>query len=196
MGLAAVLLSGGLLMGITDASAAMEKATVAGGCFWCIQGPFDHTPGVLRTRVGYTGGKTANPTYEQVSSGNTGHIEALEIEFDPAKVTYDQILDIFWRQIDPTDPNGQFADQGSQYVTAIFYHSDTQKKVAEASKAKLGSSGQFKKPIATRVIPAVVFYPAEDYHQTYYEKNPTHYNAYKKGSGRAGYIEKTWGEKK
>jgi len=177
-------------MALTDASAA--TATVAGGCFWCIQGPFDHTPGVLRTRVGYTGGKIANPTYEQVSSGSTGHIEALEIEFDPTKVTYDQILDIFWRQIDPTDPNGQFADQGSQYKTAIFFHSPEQKKIAETSKAKLGNSGQFQKPIATMVIPAVTFYPAEDYHQTYYEKNPLHYNAYKKGSGRAGYLERTW----
>jgi len=183
-------------MSESNASAAVEKATFAGGCFWCIQGPFDHTPGVIRTRVGYTDGQVVNPTYEQVSAGNTGHTEALEVEYDPKKVSYDTLLDTFWRQIDPTDAGGQFNDRGPQYRTGIYYHSDAQKKTAEASKAKLGSSGQFSKPIATEIKPASAFYGAEEYHQAYYEKNPLRYNLYKKGSGRADYIDKTWGTKK
>ena len=172
-----------------------KKATFAGGCFWCMQPPFDDLPGVLSTSVGYIGGRTKNPTYEDVCGGATGHAEALQVEYDPAKVTYDQLLEVFWRSIDPMDPGGQFADRGSQYRTAVFYHDEEQKRLAEASKKKLQDSGKLPYPVATGLEPAGVFYPAEDYHQKYYCKNAPHYNAYKVGSGRAGFLEKLWGKK-
>jgi methionine-S-sulfoxide reductase len=172
----------------------VEKATFAGGCFWCMQPPFDRAPGVISTVVGYTGGTQKNPTYEEVSSGRTGHAEAIEITFDPKKVSYDQLLDIFWRNIDPTTPNRQFADVGTQYRTAIFYHNEEQKKLAVESKRKLNQSGKFDSPIATEIVPASTFYPAEEYHQKYYLKNTAHYKAYRKGSGREGYLKKTWGD--
>lgn len=170
-----------------------EIATFGGGCFWCMEGPFKQLLGVASVTSGYSGGTVANPTYEQVSSGETGHAEAIQIVYDPAKVTYDQLLDVFWRNIDPTDPGGQFADQGSQYRTVIFTHTEAQRQAAEASKQQLAVSGKFDAPIATVIEPAQPFYAAEDYHQGYSEKNPLRYNLYKQGSGRAGFLKKTWG---
>ena len=171
-----------------------ELATFAGGCFWCMQPAFDSTPGVIKSVVGYTGGHVNNPTYEDVCSGSTGHFEAIEVTYDPQKVSYAALITVFWHQIDPTDADGQFADKGSQYKTAIFYHSDLQKKEAEKAKSELDKSGQFHKPIATAILPAQPFFAAEEHHQKYYEKNLLHYKMYKKGSGRAGYIEQTWGK--
>jgi len=173
----------------------IETATFAGGCFWCLQPAFDSTTGVIETAVGYTGGHVKNPTYEEVCTGTTGHLEAIQVKYDPSKVTYPALIEVFWHQIDPTDPEGQFADKGTQYHTAIFYHSEAQKKEAEKAKIELGKSGQFAKPIATAIVPASVFYKAEEEHQKYYQKRTMHYQMYKKGSGRAGYIEKTWGKK-
>ncbi len=172
----------------------MKKlATFAGGCFWCMQPPFDALEGVVATRVGYCGGRVAGPTYEQVCGGETGHAEAVEVEYDPAKVGYERLLDVFWRQIDPTTVDRQFADAGSQYRTAIFYHDETQRKAAEASKAALAKSGRFERPIVTEIVAAPPFYPAEDYHQKYYQKRALHYKLYKAGSGRESFIERTWG---
>ena len=170
-----------------------EIATFAGGCFWCMQPAFDSTPGVIESSVGYTGGTVKNPTYHEVCTGTTGHFEAIQVTYDPSKVSYPTLIEVFWHQIDPTDADGQFADTGSQYKTAIFYHSETQKQEAEKAKLELGKNGQFHKPIATAILPAAVFYPAEEEHQKYYQKRTLHYQMYKKGSGRAGYIEKTWG---
>ena len=169
-----------------------EVATFAGGCFWCLQPSYDKMPGVTKVEVGYTGGYTKNPSYEDVSEGNTGHYEAIQITYDPTKTSYRELVDELWRNIDPTDPDGQFADRGPQYRTAIFYYSEAQRQIAEESKSALAASGKFKKPIITPLIPAKEFYPAEDYHQRYYQKNPGHYKRYKIGSGRAGFIEKTW----
>jgi len=169
-------------------------ATFAGGCFWCMEPPFEHLDGVLEVLSGYTGGPEADPTYQQVSSGRTGHLEAIQIRFDPGRVSYQELLDVFWRQIDPTDDGGQFADRGSQYTTAIFVHDEEQRALAEASKEALAESWKFKRPIVTGILPAGPFYPAEEYHQDYYEKNPTHYKMYRKGSGREGFLERTWGE--
>lgn len=180
---------------MTASSAPTEIATFAGGCFWCMQPSFDQTPGVVSSRVGYTGGKTVNPTYEEVSEGTTGHLEAIEITFDPAKVTYEKLIEVFFHNIDPTQADGQFADRGSQYHTAIFYHGEKQKSEAEAFKAALDKSHKFDKPIATKILPAGPFYKAEEYHQGYYQKCPLQYKAYKVGSGRAGFIERTWGKK-
>jgi methionine-S-sulfoxide reductase len=172
-----------------------KLAAFGGGCFWCMQPPFDATPGVVSTRVGYTGGKAPNPSYEQVCEGTTGHIEAIEVEYDPAKVSYEKLLEVFWHQIDPTTPDGQFADRGTQYLTAVFVHDEDQRKAAEASKKALAESGRFDKPIATRILPAATFYPAEEYHQKYYLKKTFHYESYKAGSGRKAYLERTWGAK-
>jgi peptide methionine sulfoxide reductase msrA/msrB len=159
-----------------------------------MQKPYDQTPGVLKTVVGYSGGGEVNPTYEQVSGKKTGHREVIQVTYDPAKVSYDQLLDVFWRQINPTQADGQFADRGLPYKAAIFYANGEEKKSAEASKAKLAASGQFDKPIVTELLPAAPFYPAEDYHQMYYTKNAADYQAYYVGSGRAGFLEKTWGK--
>lgn len=164
-------------------------ATFAGGCFWCMVHPFEEMKGVVSVTSGYTGGRTKYPTYEQVCSGGTGHYEAVQIRFDPALISYERILEIYWQQIDPTDPGGQFADRGQSYQTAIFYHDEEQRKVAEDSKKALALSGQFKIPIATKILPASEFYPAEDYHQDYHKKNPVHYRRYRKGSGREAYVE-------
>ena len=174
-------------------SARQEQATFAGGCFWCMEGPFVELPGVRSVTSGYTGGRVAHPTYEQVCSGTTGHAEAIEIVFDPAVVSYARLLEIFWRNIDPTTVDQQFADHGTQYRTAIFYHSDEQQRLAEASKTALASSGKFNRPIATEIVPAVPFYPAEDYHQRYYQKNPVRYQLYRTGSGREGFLKRLWG---
>jgi glutaredoxin-like YruB-family protein len=171
----------------------MKKATFAGGCFWCMQPPFRNLEGVTDVVSGYAGGNKANPTYEEVSSGTTGHLESVQVTYDPAVISYDLLLDVFWRQIDPTDAKGQFADKGPQYHTAIFYHDEEQKRLAEASKKNLDSSGKFKKPIATEIRPYTNFYPAEGYHQDYDKKNPARYHEYKTFSGRESYLEKTWG---
>jgi len=173
----------------------MKKATFAGGCFWCMEPPFHYLKGVTSTMPGYTGGKKENPTYDEVSSGQTGHAEAVEITFDESQVSYDQLLEIFWMNIDPTTKNQQFADHGSQYRTAIFYHDDKQKEAALASKEKLEKSGKFKQPIVTEIVPVSTFYPAEDYHRDYAKKNPMQYKMYKMGSGREGFIKRTWGDK-
>lgn len=173
----------------------LEVATFAGGCFWCMQPPFDKTKGVVSTVVGYTGGTQKNPTYEQVSSGRTTHRESIQVTYDPSKVSYEQLLDVFWRSIDPTQANGQFADIGPQYRTAIFYHSEEQKRLAEESKQKLAASSKFSKPIAVEILPAGPFYPAEEYHQKYYLKNPDDYHRYAVGSGRYPFLDRTWGIK-
>jgi peptide-methionine (S)-S-oxide reductase len=169
-------------------------ATFAGGCFWCVEEAFDRVPGVISTISGYTGGTVANPTYEQVSRENTGHAEAVQVTYDPAKVTYRQLVDWFWRNIDPTQPDGQFCDHGSSYRSAIFYHDEEQRKIAEASKAALAASGRFKQPIVTEITAAGAFYEAEHYHQDYYKKNPNRYEFYKFGCGRAQRLERLWGK--
>ncbi len=174
----------------------LEKATFAGGCFWCLVEPFDTRPGIEKVISGYTGGHTENPTYEEVCSNTTGHYEAVQITFDPNVFPYEKLLEVYWTLIDPTDPGGQFHDRGSSYKTAIFYHTEEQREKAEQSKRNLDASGKFDKPIVTEILPAKTFYPAEDYHQDYYLKNPLHYKMYKKGSGRQDFIEKHWGTEK
>ncbi|MEW6144268.1 MAG: peptide-methionine (S)-S-oxide reductase MsrA [Thermodesulfobacteriota bacterium] len=174
--------------------AGLEIATFAGGCFWCIQPPFDKLEGVVKTTVGYTGGKEKDPTYKQVSYGKTGHAESIEIIYDPKKVTYEELLEVFWMNIDPTDSGGQFVDRGKQYRPAIFYHGEEQKKAAEASRDKLAKSGRFDKPIVVEIVVAAEFYPAEDYHQMFYKKDPVRYKSYRSGSGRDQFIEEYWGE--
>ena len=170
-------------------------ATFAGGCFWCIEPPFVAQEGVLSVFAGYIGGTTKNPTYEDVISGKTGHIEAVQVTFDPKIVSYNELVSIFWRQIDPTDPDGQFADKGSQYITAIFYHNETQKQDAEASKEAIIKQNIFNGTIVTKIIPASIFYIAEDYHQQYYKKNPEKYKRYRFFSGRESFLKSTWEEK-
>ena len=172
---------------------AVNKATFAGGCFWCMEAPFEPLPGVVSVTSGYTGGTKDHPTYQEVSSGATGHAEAVQIVYDPSKVTYEQLLDVFWMNIDPTTPNAQFADKGSQYRTAIFCHSEEQRRLAEASKERLARSGKFDKPLVTEIVPASAFYPAEEYHQDYYKKNAVHYTLYRAGSGREGFLKRLWG---
>jgi methionine-S-sulfoxide reductase len=169
-----------------------EKATFAGGCFWCLEPPFDDLAGVISTTVGYTGGQEQNPTYEEVSSGKTGHAEAIQIVYDPSRLTYEELLDVFWRNIDPTQMNGQFVDTGRQYRTAIFYHNEEQKRLASASKDKLEKSGRYDKKIITEIAPATAFYRAEAYHQDYYKKNPIRYKFYRHGSGRDKLLKTLW----
>jgi peptide methionine sulfoxide reductase msrA/msrB len=166
-----------------------EIATFAGGCFWCIEESFEELDGVIKAISGYTGGFIENPTYEQVCSGNTGHYEAVQVIYDSDKINYEKLLKFFWKSIDPTDSGGQFADRGNQYKTAIFYHNEKQKKIAEKSKRELEESGLFDKPIATEIKPATKFYKAEDYHQDFYKKNPERYYSYKELSGRKKFIE-------
>lgn len=173
-----------------------EKATVAGGCFWCIEHPFEEVQGVLEAVSGFAGGKEENPSYEEVSSGTTGHVEAVQITFDPEIVSYEDILNIFWRQINPTDDGGQFPDRGSQYRTVIFYNNQDQKKIAEKTKKDLEESGRFDKPIVTEIKKFTTFYPAEEYHQDYAEKNPIRYKTYRFLSGRDQYLNKVWGEER
>jgi len=173
----------------------LELATFAGGCFWCMVKPFDQEPGIEKVISGYTGGHKENPTYQEVCSETTGHYEAVQILFNPNIYPYEKLLEIYWQQIDPTDPGGQFYDRGQSYQTAIFYHNEQQKKLAEASKQELDNSGRFKKPIVTKILPAEIFYPAEEYHQEYYKKNPMHYNRYHIGSGRASFIQENWRDK-
>lgn len=173
----------------------LEKATFGGGCFWCMQYSFDKVKGVVSTTVGYIGGYKKNPTYEEVSAGKTGHTEAIEIVFDPSQITYIELLNIFWQNVNPTTLNKQFADEGTQYRTAIFYYNEQQRKEATSSKEKLAKSGRFDKPIVTEIAPVATFYKAEEYHQNYYEKNALSYKLYHSGSGRDQYKKKIWGDK-
>jgi peptide methionine sulfoxide reductase msrA/msrB len=178
---------------------AKEKLAVAyfaGGCFWCTESDFEHLDGVEDAISGYAGGSVNNPTYEQVSSGGTGHLEAVKVLYDPAKLTYGQLLDWFWRNVDPTDPGGQFVDRGNQYRSMIFVQNEQERKLAEASKAKLAASGRFSKPIVTEIVDFTNFYPAEDYHQDYYKTHALKYNFYRYGSGRDQFLDKVWGKEK
>lgn len=170
----------------------IDCATFAGGCFWCMVKPFDQWEGVHRVVSGYTGGKTENPTYEEVKKGNTGHYEAVQITFQPDILSYEELLNIFWRQIDPTDDGGQFHDRGDSYRTAIFYHHEEQKRLAIQSKEKLAQSGRFSKPIVTKILPAQTFYEAEDYHQNFYQTNRKIYEEDRRKSGRDQFIAKHW----
>jgi len=170
----------------------IESAVFAGGCFWCTESDFEKVDGVIEVISGYTGGQKENPTYTEVSSGGTGHAEAALVRYDPKKVSYEKLLEVFWRHIDPTDPGGQFADRGTQYRSAIFYKNEIQRQLAEKSKQDLQASGRFERPIATQIVPLTRFYPAENYHQDYYKKNPIRYNWYRSGSGRDSFLKKAW----
>lgn len=173
-----------------------NKATFAGGCFWCMEPPFEKLDGVISVVSGYTGGQKVNPTYKEVSSHQTNHLEAIQITYDPSKVSYSELLDVFWRQVDPTDSEGQFVDRGEQYTTAIFYHDDAQKKIALKSKEKLQKRGIYSKPVVTAIRAAGEFYEAEEYHQDYYKENPIRYKFYRYNSGRDKYLDKIWGKSK
>lgn len=174
-------------------SSATGIATFAGGCFWCTEADFDKVPGVISTTSGYIGGTVPNPTYKQVSSGKTGHIEAVQVRFDPAKTSFAKLLDAFWPTIDPLTPNRQFCDRGPQYRSAIFYHDANQRRQAEESKAELAGSDRFAQPIVTDILPATEFYPAEEYHQDYYIKNPIRYSYYRSNCGRDARLAEVWG---
>ena len=191
------ILSLGLGLGVLAApalAAPNEKAIFAGGCFWCEESAFEDLPGVVSAVSGYTGGRTTDPTYEQVSTGMTGHAESAEITFDPAKISYEGLLQVFWHNIDPTQSDGQFCDHGSQYRSAIFYLNDAQKRAAEASKAKLEQDPRFRGKIATQIVPASKFYPAEEHHQNYCKVNPLRYKMYAAGCGRAARLKAIWGD--
>ena len=206
--LSAIILVGAVLAGsgytvgkASEAGAAMKEehntlreATFAGGCFWCVEADFEKVAGVTRVISGYTGGQVNNPTYKQVSAGGTGHVEAVQVVYDPNKVTYKELLDYFWKHVDPTDPGGQFVDRGAQYRSAIFYHDEEQKRLAEDSKRELEKSGRFDKQIVTEIIPFSKFYAAEEYHQDYYKKNAVRYKYYRWGSGRDQFLTKVWGK--
>ena len=195
---AAVSMAGALAGGAAASAAGpapgLAHATFAGGCFWCMEGPFDHVTGVVSTTSGYTGGSVKKPSYEQVSSGATGHAEAVDVVYDPAKVTYAQLLDVFWHNVDPTDGGGQFCDRGNQYRTAIFYHDAEQQRLAEQSKQAIEASGKLKRKIVTQIVPAGEFYAAEDYHQDYYLRNPIRYKYYRFNCGRDDRLKQLWGE--
>ena len=190
-GIALLMVVSALAVGVHAEEKKTAVATFAGGCFWCMEPPYDHIKGVKRTTSGYTGGTQKNPTYEEVCTGTTGHAEAVEIEYDPTQVTYSQLLDVYWHNIDPTVKNRQFVDRGTQYRTAIFYHDDEQKRLAEASKKDVE---KIFGSVEVEIVPASTFYPAEEYHQDFYMTNPDHYNAYKHGSGRERRLEQLWGK--
>jgi len=170
-----------------------QAATFAGGCFWCMEAPFDKLPGVISVTAGYTGGSLKNPTYEQVSAGSTGHAESVQIFYDPARISYSRLLEVFWRNIDPTVKDRQFCDSGHQYRSAIFFHGEEQRRIASESKAALGKNKPFKAPIVTEIVPASEFYPAEEYHQHYYKKNPIRYRYYRGSCGRDARLKELWG---
>lgn len=172
----------------------LEKATFAGGCFWCMEAPFDTLPGVVSVAVGYTGGTVENPTYEQVSAGRTGHAEAVQIVYDPSRTGYGKLLEIFWHNVDPTVKDRQFCDVGSQYRTGIFYHSEEQRTLAEKSREELRKNKPFPGPVVTEITAAGTFYPAEEYHQHYYKKNPIRYTYYRTSCGRDGRLKQLWGK--
>ncbi|MGB8856704.1 MAG: peptide-methionine (S)-S-oxide reductase MsrA [Burkholderiales bacterium] len=177
-----------------DAPSGKAKATFAGGCFWCMEPPFDKLDGVISTTSGYTGGQKPNPTYDEVSAGRTGHAEAVQIIYDPKKVSYEKLLEVFWHNVDPTQKDAQFCDHGNQYRTGIFVHDAEQKRIAEASKAALEKSKPFKAALVTEIVDATQFYPAEDYHQDYYMKNPIRYKFYRNGCGRDARLKELWGD--
>jgi len=179
---------------VTTAAAALDTATFGGGCFWCMEPPFDALPGVVSTTSGYMGGTVRNPTYEQVSAGGTRHVEVVQVVFDPARVSYARLLEVFWRNVDPLTPNRQFCDGGDQYRSAIFHHDEAQGEAARTSKATLEQSGRFRKPIVTELVAAAPFYPAEAYHQDYYMKNPIRYKFYRGRCGRDDRLEELWGK--
>jgi len=183
-----------MAVGSTGHSAEPAKAVFAGGCFWCMEEAFEKIEGVISVTSGYMGGRTSNPTYEEVSAGNTGHAESVEVVYDPAKATYQKLLDHFWKNVDPVTPNAQFCDHGSQYRAAIFYGNEQEKQQAEASKQAIVQSKRFKEPIVTEVTMASKFYPAEDYHQDFYKKNPIRYKFYKTSCGRVNRLEMLWGK--
>jgi peptide methionine sulfoxide reductase msrA/msrB len=177
---------------LADPAPQTRSAVFAGGCFWCIQPAFDKAPGVIKTVVGYCGGTEPNPTYELVGSEKTNYRESIEVTYDPAKISFDQLLDIYWRQINPTQSDGQFTDIGPSYRAAIFVQNDEERKIADASKAKLAASGRFDKPIVTEILPTMRFWPAEDYHQKYYRQNATQFEMFEVGSGRKTFEKKKW----
>jgi len=179
-------------MSMEQKDANLRKATFAGGCFWCIEADFEKLDGVVEVVSGYTGGQSENPSYEQVSAGRTGHAEAVQVVYDPSRVTYRDLLEYFWKHVDPTDAGGQFVDRGSQYRPAVFYHDEEQKQMAEESKRELEKSGRFSKPVVAEIVRLQTFYAAEDYHQDYYKKDPDRYNQYRRGSGRDRFLQKTW----
>lgn len=186
-------LSGLLISTTVMAAANYEKATFAGGCFWCMEHPFDEIPGVVSVASGYTGGHKINPTYEEVSAGGTGHAESVQVVYDPAKVTYEKLLNVFWHNIDPTTKDRQFCDSGHQYRSAIFYHNEEQHRLALQSKAEMEKSKTFKVPVVTEIVQATEFYPAEDYHQHYYKKTPIRYKYYRTSCGRDRRLKELWG---
>ena len=195
----AITLAVAAALGPASASAAagaggLATATFAGGCFWCMEPPFDELDGVTSTTSGYTGGHKVNPTYEEVSAGTTGHAEAVQVVYDPARITYERLLEVFWRNIDPTTPDAQFCDHGSQYRSAVFYHDPEQRRLAEESKRALEAAGRLKARIVTEIVPAGAFYPAEEYHQDYYKKNPIRYKLYRLGCGRDQRLSELWGK--
>lgn len=198
----ALVLSSSSAMDKEGAGSAMKEqqefktATLAGGCFWCVEADLEKAEGVVDVISGYSGGEEENPTYEAVSAGRTGHVEAVQVRYDPKKITYQEILDLFWRHVDPTDPGGQFVDRGAHYRTVIFYHDDEQKRLAEESKRAIENSGRFKRPIVTEILKFSKFYPAEDYHQDYYKTHSLRYKFYRLGSGRDQFIKETWGDEK
>jgi peptide-methionine (S)-S-oxide reductase len=197
LGIAAFVFGGLILIpygGYADEGSELAKATFAGGCFWCMEEVFEGVEGVVSVISGYTGGEVENPTYEQVSAGGTGHTESIEVHYNPNEVSYQQLLEVFWRNVDPTTRNAQFCDHGNQYRTAIFYHDDTQKRLIEVSKKKIESSKTFYESLVTEIVPASVFYPAEEYHQDFYTKNPVRYKYYKWSCGRAKRLEQLWGK--
>jgi peptide methionine sulfoxide reductase msrA/msrB len=177
---------------MNDENGNLKIATLAGGCFWCVESDFEKVNGVVKAVSGYTGGKQENPTYKEVSAGGTGHVEAVQVYYDPARISYKEVLDVFWRHVDPTDPDGQFVDRGAQYRTAIFYHDDEQLEIARASKKELEASGRFSKPIATELIEFKEFYDAEEYHQDYYKKSALRYKFYRYNSGRDQFLASAW----
>jgi peptide-methionine (S)-S-oxide reductase len=190
MGLSIVLVAANT----ATAAVKLEKATFAGGCFWCMEHPFDKLPGVASVTSGYTGGQKKDPDYKEVSAGGTGHAEAVQIVYDPAKVTYEKLLSVFWHNIDPTVKNRQFCDSGNQYRSAIFYHDKEQQRLALESKSLLEKNKSFKEPIVTEIVPATEYYPAEDYHQQYYKKNPIRYKYYRSSCGRDRRLKELWGK--
>jgi len=189
-----LFLAAWLVASVAALAAPPETAVFAGGCFWCEETAFEGVPGVLSVTSGYSGGQKKDPTYEEVSSGSTGHAESVEVAFDPSKITYAKLLDIFWHNVDPLDAGGQFCDRGTQYRSAIFYKGDAQKKAAEESKAKLETDPRFRGKIATQIVPLSTFYRAEEYHQDFYKKNPEHYAAYRIGCGRDLRMGEIWGK--
>ena len=190
--IAAAIFALGVGPAFAQGSPEKESAVFAGGCFWCVEEAFDKVPGVLATTSGYTGGQVENPTYQAVSAGDTGHYEAVEVEYDRTKVTYEQLLDVFWKNVDPFDPIGQFCDKGDSYKSAVFVANEEERGLAETTKKSIEE--RLKQPVATEILPEQAFYPAEDYHQDYYEKNPARYQYYKWGCGRAQRLEEIWGK--